>query len=93
MAFALTRREVNSYFLEHFGVPLGKVLAAAYQITAGVRYRIVFDTELGIAQVTCLTVYWERSVQIESVAFIRGTVLYEDYPIILEINPEAISQN
>ena len=65
---------MNQYFREHFGISGGRVLAAAYQIVAGVRYRIVFDSELGIAQVSCVTVFWEKRVEIESIAFVRGAL-------------------
>ena len=59
--------------MDNFGVPLGRVLAVAYQIVAGVRYRLILQNSLGIAQVTCVTVYWLEQVEIESLAFITGT--------------------
>lgn len=82
-SYALTRTFVDAYFQRRYQVPLGKELAVSYQIAGGVRYRAIYNTSLGISQVTCFTVYWQKTVEIESLAFIHGTSQNQIYSDVL----------
>lgn len=70
-AFVLANDAAHREFLKKYGRELGDYVQLFYQVIAGIRYKIYYESYLGYVEITVEVVYWKKKVTVTDIKILK----------------------